>query len=968
MLNLYLYMNQFNALYSESFSDRHIGPREVDLTDMLATIGVKTLDALIDQIVPNNIRLKQPLNISKSMGEVEFLSMIRSKAAKNKLFKSYIGMGYYNTHTPGVILRNIMENPGWYTQYTPYQAEISQGRMEALLNYQTMVIDLTGMALANGSLLDEATAAAEAMNMFYGLVKQGSNRYFVDNSVFPQTVDVLLTRAEPIGIEIVRGDYRSFSPDATFFGALVQYPNSEGSIEDYCSFVAGCSAFGVKTCFASDLMALTLLTPPGEFGADCVVGNTQRFGVPLGFGGPHAAFFATRDEFKRQIPGRIIGVSIDAEGKRALRMALQTREQHIKRQNATSNICTAQVLLSIMAGMFAVYHGPDGLKKIAERIHALAVSLADAIEIAGNGLFSIKHKHFFDTLLVEVPDAEAIRTRALAQGINLRYQGKQHVGISIDETTTLIDLQSVLSIFCKEANHVEILLAPSVVPRMLPSMVRSSKYLQHPVFNVYHSEHEMLRFIKSLEAKDLSLCHSMIALGSCTMKLNATSEMIPVTWPEFNSLHPFVPVNQVPGYMEIIDELNKDLSEITGFHTMSLQPNAGSQGEYAGLMVIREYFKDRGESHRNVALIPSSAHGTNPASAVMAGMKVVVTQCDENGNIDMADIRSKAEEYKDNLACLMVTYPSTHGVFESAITELTDIIHHYGGQVYMDGANMNAQVGLTSPGMIGADVCHLNLHKTFCIPHGGGGPGMGPIGVAKHLAPYLPGHSIIAMGPKKAMRAVSAAPWGSASILLISYAYIKMMGGEGLTKATQYAMLNANYIKARLEHEYPVLYKASSGFAAHEMILDTRKFKATAHVEAEDIAKRLMDYGYHAPTLSFPVAGTLMVEPTESESKEELDKFCDAMLGIREEIREIEEGIYSKEGNVLKHAPHTASAVISDSWDRSYSREKAAFPLESIRLNKFWPTVSRVNSTYGDRNLICACLPVEAYENQTDYA
>ncbi len=953
-------MNQFNALYSESFADRHIGPRQSDLNAMLETIGAKSLDELIDQVVPANIRLPKPLSVGEPMSEVEFLSMLREKAAKNKTYKNYIGMGYYNTHTPGVILRNIMENPGWYTQYTPYQAEISQGRLEALLNYQTMVIDLTGMELANASLLDEGTAAAEAMNMFYGLDKKSAaHRFFVDNSVFPQTLDILITRSEPIGIEIVRGDYKTFTPDASFFGALVQYPNADGSVEDYRAFVTACKAANVKTCFASDLMALTLLTPPGEFGADCVVGNTQRFGVPLGFGGPHAAFFATKDEFKRSIPGRISGVSIDAEGNRALRMALQTREQHIKRQNATSNICTAQVLLSIMAGMFGVYHGPEGLKKIAQRIHALAASLGDAIVKTGNGVYSLQHSHFFDTILVNVPRTETIQALALAEGINLRYE-QGTVGISVDETTTMADVEKLVSIFARAIEGAAAKPEGSVSHKLPAALLRESNFMIHPVFNRYHSEHEMLRYIKSLEAKDLSLCHSMISLGSCTMKLNATTEMIPVTWPEFNSLHPFIPMDQAKGYMEIIEELNKDLSEITGFHTMSMQPNSGAQGEYAGLMVIREYFKDRGESHRNIALIPSSAHGTNPASAVMAGMQVVVSQCDENGNIDVEDIRAKAEQYKDNLACLMVTYPSTHGVFEAAITELTDIIHQNGGQVYMDGANMNAQVGLTSPGMIGADVCHLNLHKTFCIPHGGGGPGMGPIGVAKHLAPYLPGHAVVKMGPEKAMHAVSAAPWGSASILLISYAYIKMMGGAGLTNATKYAILNANYIKARLESEYPVLYKGASGFAAHEMILDTRKFKA-CHVEAEDIAKRLMDYGYHAPTLSFPVAGTLMVEPTESESKEELDKFCDAMLSIREEIREVEEGKYSQDNNVLKHAPHTSTTVISNAWDREYSREKAAFPLDSIRLGKFWPTVSRVNSTVGDRNLICACIPVEAY-------
>ena len=955
--------SHFNARYSESFAHRHLGPRENDVKAMLEVIGVNSFDQLIDETVPANIRLPKPMNLGEPMSEVEFLGMLKKKAAKNKLHKHYIGMGYYNTHVPGVILRNIMENPGWYTQYTPYQAEIAQGRLEALLNFQTMIIDLTGLQLANASLLDEGTAAAEAMAMFYGLdKKKGAHKLFVDSKVFPQTLDILITRAEPIGVEIVIGDYKSFDASDDYFAAFVQYPNSEGSIEDYRSFVGNCQAAGIKTIFASDLMALTQLTPPGEFGADCVLGNTQRFGVPMGFGGPHAAFFATKDEFKRQIPGRIIGVSIDADGNRALRMALQTREQHIKRQNATSNICTAQVLLSIMAGMYGVYHGAEGLKKISGKIHALTVSLADAIGKV-SGVYKVRHAHYFDTLTIDVPNNATIRALAEAAGMNFRYEGNTVVGISLDETTTLADVKAIADVFSKAVEGVMVNPSDQISAVLPLALVRSSNFMSHPVFNIYHSEHEMLRYIKSLEAKDLSLCHSMIALGSCTMKLNSTTEMIPVTWPEFNSLHPFVPRNQVDGYYEMLEELNRDLSEITGFHTMSLQPNAGSQGEYAGLMVIREYFKDRGEGHRNIALIPESAHGTNPASAVMAGMKVVVTKCDDHGNIDVADLKAKAEEHKDNLACLMVTYPSTHGVFESAITEITGIIHQYGGQVYMDGANMNAQVGLTSPGMIGADVCHLNLHKTFCIPHGGGGPGMGPIGVAKHLAPYLPGHSVVAMDVEKPMHAVSAAPFGSASILLISYAYIKMMGGTGLTEATRYAILNANYIKARLEMEYPILYTGENGHAAHEMILDTRKFKAVG-VEAEDIAKRLMDYGYHAPTLSFPVAGTLMIEPTESESKEELDKFCDAMLGIREEIREVENGIYPQDNNVLKHAPHTANSVIGDAWNRPYAREKAAFPEDRLRWSKFWPTVSRVNNTHGDRNLVCACLPIDAYMNE----
>ena len=955
-------MSQFDARYSMPFAERHIGTRKEDLAAMLSVIGVNSLDELIDKIVPSNIRLKQPLQTGAPMSESDFLTELKGIASKNEVFTHYIGMGYYNTITPGVILRNIMENPGWYTAYTPYQAEIAQGRLEALLNYQTMVIDLTGMELANASLLDEATAAAEAMSMFKGLLdrKSTASKFFVDQHTLPQTVDVVITRAEPLGIEVVIGDYKTFAPDDSYFGALVQYPNELGSVEDYREIAAKCKSANVKICFASDLMALTLLTPPGEIGADCVVGNTQRFGVPLGFGGPHAAFFATKDEFKRQIPGRIIGVSQDRHENRALRMALQTREQHIKRQNATSNICTAQVLLSIMAGMYGVYHGSDGLKKIAGRIHAQARLTSDTL-----AKFGIQNENdaYFDTLYLKGAPAN-LKAVAEKHKINFRYFANGNVGISIDETTSNQALQTIIDLFAEACGKatMNVFEGSSVVGNNWPTWAqRESNFMTHPVFNSYHSEHEMLRYIKSLEAKDLSLCHSMISLGSCTMKLNATSEMIPVTWPEFNNLHPFIPMNQASGYLEIIEKLDKDLSEITGFAKMSLQPNAGSQGEYAGLMVIREYFKDKGEGHRNVALIPSSAHGTNPASAVMAGMQVVVTKCDENGNIDLADIKEKAEQYKDNLAVLMVTYPSTHGVFESAIREITQIIHDNGGQVYMDGANMNAQVGLTSPGMIGADVCHLNLHKTFCIPHGGGGPGVGPIGVAAHLAPYLPGHSVVDMGNKKAMRAVSAAPYGSASILLISYAYIKMMGGQGLTDATKYAILNANYIAARLQDEFPILYKGESGYAAHEMILDTRKFKTSAHVEAEDIAKRLMDYNFHAPTLSFPVAGTLMVEPTESESKEELDRFCDAMLSIREEIREIEEGKQDAEVNVLKNAPHTASEVTGDEWHFNYSRQKAAFPLPYVRANKFWPTVARVNSTYGDRNLVCACIPTEAY-------
>jgi glycine dehydrogenase len=955
-------MSQFNAQYHHPFESRHNGPNEADVKEMLKVIGASTLDELIDKTVPKHIRMQEMLNVGEPMSEAQFLDNLRGIASKNKVFKNYIGMGYYGTFTPGVILRNIMENPGWYTQYTPYQAEIAQGRLEALLNYQTMILDLTGLEIANASLLDEGTATAEAMAMFKGLLdrKSTAHKFFVDADTFPQTIDVLYTRAEPIGVEIVLGDYRSFEPTSDFFGAVVQYPNDKGSIEDYREFAKKCQTLDIKTCFISDLLALTLLTPPGEMGADCVVGNTQRFGVPMGFGGPHAAFFATKDEFKRQMPGRIIGVSVDRNENRALRMALQTREQHIKRQNATSNICTAQVLLSIMASMYGVYHGPDGLKKIAGRVHGQARSLANSL--AELGVKNL-NEHYFDTLYLDAGlSADTLRAVAEKHQVNLRYFADGRVGISLDETTTEADLTTLVNIFAEAKGVKGALSMLGHYDLSWPTWsIRQSNFMTHPVFNSYHIEHEMLRYIKRLESKDLSLVHSMIPLGSCTMKLNATTEMIPVTWPEFNGLHPFSPSSQTQGYLEILDELDRDLSHITGFAKMSMQPNSGAQGEYAGLMVIREYFKDRGESHRNIALIPSSAHGTNPASAVMAGMQVVVTKCDDHGNIDVEDLRAKAEQHKDNLAVLMVTYPSTHGVYESAIKEITQLIHDFGGQVYMDGANMNAQVGLTSPGLIGADVCHLNLHKTFCIPHGGGGPGMGPIGVAAHLAPYLPGHKVVDMGPEKAMTAVSAAPWGSASILLISYAYIKMMGGEGLTNATKIAILNANYIKARLESEYPILYVGENGTCAHEMILDTRKFKQSAHVEAEDIAKRMMDYGYHAPTLSFPVAGTLMVEPTESESKWELDRFCDVLLAIREEIREIEEGKANPESNVLKNAPHTAQEVTSDTWSFDYSREKAAYPISYVREFKFWPTVARVNNTFGDRNLVCSCLPTEAY-------
>lgn len=945
----------------DRFEQRHNGPDAEETKQMLATIGVSSLEQLISETVPASIRLAKPLNLPAGLEEQEFLTKLRAIGKQNKVYKSYIGTGYYNCYTPGVILRNILENPAWYTAYTPYQAEIAQGRLEALVNFQTMVMDLTGMEIANASLLDEATAAAEAMHMALALKgKQHGMKFFVSNACFPQTIDLLKTRANPVGVELVIGDHREVKLTEEFFGTLVQYPANDGALFDYSSYVAAAKALDIKVTVAVDLLSLTLLTPPGEWGADMVVGSSQRFGVPMGYGGPHAGFLATKDEFKRDIPGRIIGVSIDAQGHTAYRMALQTREQHIRREKATSNICTAQVLLSIMASMYAVYHGPKGLKKIAEKTHGLALVLHRGAEALG---YKVRHAHYFDTLRIETGDkTEAVRTAALKAEINFRYFADTSIGISFDETTTLEDVQTILSVLALSNA------APSANDHTkgleltwTAEMKRKSAYMEHPVFNQYHKEHEMLRYIRSLEQKDLSLVHSMISLGSCTMKLNATSEMIPVTWPEFGQLHPFIPADQARGYHQIFDELSAALAEITGFAGVSLQPNSGAQGEYAGLMVIREYFKNRNEGHRNIALIPSSAHGTNPASAVMAGMEVVVTKTDEKGNIDMADMKAKAEQYKDRLACLMVTYPSTYGVYEEGIKDITALIHANGGQVYMDGANMNAQVGLTSPGNIGADVCHLNLHKTFCIPHGGGGPGMGPICVAEHLKPFLPGHPVVKTGGESAIPAVSAAPWGSASILLISYAYIQMMGGEGLTNATKTAILNANYMQTRLSSAYKTLYRGTQNRVAHEMILDTRVFKQTAGVEVEDIAKRLMDYGYHAPTVSFPVAGTLMIEPTESEVKSELDRFCDALISIKQEIDEIEAGQYERENNVLKHAPHTASVVISDSWDRPYSREKAAFPTHWVRSHKFWPSVSRVNNTHGDRNLMCACPPLESY-------
>jgi glycine dehydrogenase len=952
-----------NADYQEKFQSRHIAPNEADTAKMLKTIGVNSLDELIAQTLPDRIRLKAPLNLPPAKSEFDYLNTLKQTASKNKVFKSYIGKGYYDVIVPGVIQRNILENPGWYTQYTPYQAEIAQGRLQALLNFQTMVIDLTGMEIANASLLDEGTAAAEAMFMQYSLRKNtNANVFFVSEELFPQTIDILKTRSEPYGIELQIGDHRTVELTEKMFGAIVQYPAGNGAVYNYADFAAKGHEKGIKLTVVADIMSLVLLTPPGEWGADIVVGSTQRFGVPMGFGGPHAAFFATKEEYKRSIPGRIIGVTIDSAGNYALRMALQTREQHIRRDKATSNICTAQALLAIMAGMYAVYHGPQGVKLIAERIHGLTVLLAKALGELG---YEQLNESYFDTLKFDVAHlAGPIHSEALNNEMNLSYNGSV-VTISLDETTSVEDIKTLVRFFAKvkgkSLTDVNIDELKGSLETVIPAeLQRKSAYFTHAVFNTHHSEHEMLRYIKSLETKDLSLCHSMIALGSCTMKLNATTEMVPVTWAEFSKIHPFAPADQVGGYMQLFDEINNWLSEITGFAAMSLQPNAGAQGEYAGLMVIRAYHHDRGDHHRNIALIPSSAHGTNPASAAMAGMKIVVVKCDDNGNIDVADMKARAEQYKDELSCLMVTYPSTHGVFEESIIEICDIIHQNGGQVYMDGANMNAQVGLTSPANIGADVCHLNLHKTFCIPHGGGGPGMGPIGVAKHLVPYLPGHAVVDIDRGKSIHAVSAAPWGSASILIISHAYIAMMGADGLTNATRYAILNANYIKTRLQSHYPVLYTGANGRCAHEMILDCRSFKSFG-IEVTDIAKRLMDYGFHAPTVSFPVAGTVMVEPTESEPKHELDRFCDAMIAIRHEIAEVADGVADKTDNPLKNAPHTAAVITGNEWEHAYSRQKAAFPLPYVAAYKFWPSVGRVNDTHGDRTLICSCPPLEDY-------
>ncbi len=941
------------------FIKRHIGPNSEDTQSMLSTIGIKSIDELINKTVPDIIRSKKPMQIPPGLSEYEMLQSLKKIGEKNIIASNFIGQGYYGTITPSVILRNIFENPGWYTQYTPYQAEIAQGRLESLLNFQTMVTDLTGMAIANASLLDEATAAAEAMAMIFNHVNKSENitqpKLFVDQSIFTQTKDVLSTRAQPIGIELVEGDYQTSKIDNSYFGAIIQYPNSKGSIEDYEQFIEAVHQAGGMVIVIADILALTLLKSPGELKADVAVGNTQRFGVPMGFGGPHAAYFATKDEFKRGMPGRLIGVSVDAQGNRALRMALQTREQHIKREKATSNICTAQALLANMAVMYAVYHGPAGLKKIATSVHALTQHLDQQIQSLG---IQQVNSFYFDTLHVTNIDVAQLKKLATEAEINLHYINSSSVSITLDETTTEVQVQNIVQLFEKLTGKKATALNAGVKNENIPApLIRISPYLQHPVFNIHHSETQMMRYIKQLENKDLALNTSMISLGSCTMKLNAATEMIPVSWPAYSSMHPFAPQHQTLGYQEIAKELSHYLCETTGFTACSLQPNSGAQGEYAGLLTIRTYHQHHQQAHRNIVLIPISAHGTNPASAVMVGFKVVVVACDPAGNIDMHDLKEKALLHKDNLGALMVTYPSTHGVFEETIIEICDLIHELGGLVYMDGANMNAQVGLTSPGNIGADVCHLNLHKTFAIPHGGGGPGMGPICVNDKLAPFLPGHSFNG----NAKNAVSAAPLGSASILLISYAYIKLLGAKGLELSTAYAILNANYMKSRLEKFYPILYTGKNGTCAHEFIIDLRPFKTSAGIEAEDVAKRLIDFGFHAPTVSFPVAGTIMIEPTESEDKAELDRFCDALIAIYEEIKSIEKGELDKTDNPLKNAPHTQKVICADEWNHKYTRQQAAFPLYFVQQTKFWPTVARVNNTHGDRNLICTCEPVASY-------
>jgi glycine dehydrogenase len=955
----------------DRFVTRHIGPRGVEIAEMLKYVGVSSMEELLEQTVPSNIRLQQPLKMKEGLSERKYFRRILELASKNKVFNTYIGMGYYDTITPAVVLRNVLENPVWYTSYTPYQAEISQGRLEALLNFQTMVCGLTGMDIANASLLDEATAAAEAMVMMANLrsrkmVKADVNTILVDEKMWPQTHDVLKTRALPLGFELKIQPKDEFNFDENVFGVIVQYPNSDGEITDYAELVEKAHEKEIKVAVAADLMSLAILTPPGEWGADIVFGNSQRFGVPMGYGGPHAAFFAAREEFKRNMPGRIIGVTKDIHGNRALRMALQTREQHIKREKATSNICTAQALLAIMAGFFGVYHGPEGVIGIAERIHNIAAFLAIEIEKLG---YTQINKNFFDTIRFALPKhvmREDIEWLSHELEMNFRYFENGDVGISIDETTNPQDIGWIIEVFAKAANK------KWQVAEEYPegfeidaAFKRTSKFMTEEVFNKYRSETEMVRYIKRLAKKDISLTQSMISLGSCTMKLNAATEMLPLSWIEFNGLHPFVPKNQARGYHEMMEELRRDLAEITGMADVSLQPNSGAAGEYAGLMVIQEYHKSRGEGQRNVVLIPASAHGTNPASAVMSGANVVVVKCDEKGNVDMDDLRAKAEQHKDNLSAFMVTYPSTHGVFEASIIEMCEVIHENGGQVYMDGANMNAQVGLTNPRLIGADVCHLNLHKTFAIPHGGGGPGVGPIGVASHLVEFLPSHPIMNNG-HVGITAVSAAPWGSASVLPITYGYIKMMGAEGLTEATKLAILNANYIATALKDNYGILYTGENGRVAHELILECRHLKASAGITEEDIAKRLMDYGFHAPTLSFPVHGTLMIEPTESESKDELDRFISALNSIFEEVKEVENGVADKADNVLKNAPHTAQSVCADEWTHAYGREKAAYPLDWVRENKYWVPVGRVDNAWGDRNLICTCGSPEEYEAFAD--
>lgn len=959
-----------NSSYDD-FVLKHIGPSSRDTDQMLKKLGVRSLDELVEQTIPSNITTDSKLDLPPALTEHEYIKYIKGVAGKNSPFKSYIGLGYYNCIIPSVISRNVLENPGWYTQYTPYQAEISQGRLEALLNFQTVVCDLTQMEVANASLLDEGTAAAEAMTMAHRLrskelVKRDANKFFVSERCFPQTIDVLRSRSEPLGIELVIGKPSKLELDRSYFGALLQYPDSDGNIDDIRGFIKKVHGLDALVAVAADILSLVMLTPPGELGADIVVGSSQRLGVPMGYGGPHAAYFATRNEFKRQVPGRIIGVSVDKNGKRAFRMALQTREQHIRREKATSNICTAQALLAIMAGMYCVYHGPEGLREIASRIHSKAVSLERELKKLG---FKQTNRNFFDTLCVDLSDMEEgfigkLQKESKSKKINFRYELKK-VCISLDETTTSGDLLNIVNIFAAVSGVESLrkLRDANGRSRLPAGLKRESGFLENPVFNNNQSETEILRYIKSLENKDLSLTHSMIPLGSCTMKLNATTEMLPISWPEFAEIHPFAPLSQTKGYQQVFNELENFLCEISGFPAVSLQPNSGAQGEYAGLMVIRAYHHSLGHALRDIVLVPSSAHGTNPASAAIAGMKVVVVKCDSEGNINIEDLKLKCEKYREKLSAIMITYPSTHGVFENHIKEVCNIVHEYGGQVYMDGANLNAQVGLTNPAFIGADVCHINLHKTFSIPHGGGGPGMGPICVASHLAPFLPGHCLIDNGSgKKATFAVNSAPWGSASILLISYAYIRLLGASGVTEATRYAILNANYLKTELEKHYPVLYEGENSRVAHEFILDFRGFKKSSDVDVEDIAKRLMDYGFHAPTMSWPVPGTLMIEPTESESKDELDRFCDALVEIRKEIGEIEKGKFPKDDNVLKNSPHTVDELILSEWEHPYSKEKACYPLKFIKTNKFWPSVGRIDNAFGDKNLVCTCPSVEEYD------